>query len=176
MRNNKIFKCIMKYMPLYVAMLFVMFIQRYFASLTGLFIGEVLGSLNGDKSVLPSVVARYVNNGSFKAKIISLSIIYIVVTSLSVLASFIMRTLRVIHYQKLYISLSEAFYEHVIDIPRSEYANRSTGDIIQRNIEDCRRIPQLFRNSLYELFKIVFTIGTLLMQLYLLNKTIFSVS
>ena len=34
-------------------------------------------------------------------------------------------------------------------------------DIIQRNIEDCRRIPQLFRDSLYEIFKIIFTSGIL---------------
>lgn len=176
MRNSKILKCIMKYMPLYVVMLLVMFIQRYFASLTGLFIGEVLGLLNGEESILPNVISRFVNNDSMKDKIVSMAIIYVVVTSISIFSSFLMRTLRVIHYQKLYIGLSEAFYSHVIDIPRSEYANRSTGDIIQRNIEDCRRIPQLFRNSLYELFKIVFTIGTLLMQLFLLNKTIFAVS
>ena len=163
MKNNKIFKCIMKYMPLYVAMLLVMFIQRYFASLTGLFIGEVLGVLNGDNSTL-------------KSTIISLAIIYVVVTALSIFTSFLTKELRAIHFQKLYIGLSVTFYSHVIDIPRSEYVNRSTGDIIQRNIEDCRRIPLLFRNSLFELFKIIFTIGTLLMQLYLLNKTIFLVS
>ena len=176
MKNNKILKCIIKWMPLYLIMLFVMFIQRYLASLTGLFIGEVLGTLNGDESVLPNVIAKIVNEDSIKDKMISLALIYVVITSLSIFSSFFLRTLRAIHYQKLYISISKEFYSHVIDIPRSEYVNRSTGDIIQRNIEDCKRIPQLFRNSLYELFKIVFTIGTLLMQLYLLNKTIFVIS
>lgn len=176
MKNNKILKCIIKWMPLYLIMLFVMFIQRYLSSLTGLFIGEVLGTLNGDKSVLPRVISNFVNEDSIKDKMISLSLIYIAITSLSVFTSFVTRTLRAVHFQKLYISLSKEFYSHVIDIPRSEYVNRSTGDIIQRNIEDCKRIPLLFRNSLYELFKIVFTIGTLLMQLYLLNQIIFIIS
>ena len=94
-------------------------------------------------------------------------------TSISVLASFTTRTLRAMHFQKLYMSLSKTFYEHVVDIPKKEYANRSTGDIIQRNIEDCKRIPRLFRQSVYELCRIVFTTVTLLLQLYLLNKFIF---
>lgn len=176
MRKNKIFKCIMKWMPLYVVMLLVMFLQRYVNSLTGLFIGEVLGVFNGDKSVLPSILSRFVNMGSIKDKIISLAIVYVVVSIIGIATSFIMRYLRYLHFQCLYISLSKEFYNHVIDIPKSEYANRSTGDIIQRNIEDCKRIPALFRNSLFEIFKIIFTAGTLLMQLYLLNKTIFVVS
>ncbi len=175
-KNNKIFKCIMKWMPLYVVMLLIMFVQRYFASLTGLFIGEILGVLNDDESILPSIVNNFVDDSDVKSKIISLAIIYMAITFLSVSASFITRTLRALHYQNLYISLSKEFYCHVVDIPRSEYVNRSTGDIIQRNIEDCRRIPQLFRNSLYELFKILFTIGTLLIQLFMLNTTIFIIS
>ena len=138
MKNNKILKCIIKWMPLYVVMLLVMFIQRYANSLTGLFIGEVLGVLNSNESVLPSFLGNFVNNSSTKDKMISLAFLYVVVTTISIFTSFLMRTLRTIHYQKLYISLSTTFYEHVIDIPRSEYANRSTGDIIQRNIEDCK--------------------------------------
>lgn len=176
MKNNKIFKCIIKWMPLYMVMLLVMFIQRYANSLTGLFIGEVLGVLNNNESVLPNFLSKFVNNDNVKNKMISLALLYVVVTSISIFTSFLMRTLRMVHYQKLYISLSTTFYEHVIDIPRSEYANRSTGDIIQRNIEDCKRIPALFRNSLYELFKIIFTVGTFLMQLYLLSKIIFIIS
>jgi len=173
MKNNKILKCIMRYMPLYLVLLFVMFIQRYVNSLTGLFIGEVLGIFNSDNSVLPSFITDFVSTNTIKDKITSLAVIYVIVMTISIGSNFLLRTLRTIHFQKLTLALSEAFYEHVIDIPKSEHTNRSTGDIIQRNIEDCRRIPQVFRNSLYELFKIIFTAGTLLMQLYLLNKTIF---
>ena len=176
MKKNKIFKCIIKWMPLYLLTLFVMFIQRYINSLTGLFIGEVLGVLNGDESVLPSVLAGFVNTSTVKDKIISLAVIYVVVMILGIFMSFLMRTFRALHFQGLYISLSKEFYSHVIDIPKSEHVNRSTGDIIQRNIEDCRRIPLLFRNSLFEVFKIIFTAGTYLMQLYLLSKTVFGVS
>lgn len=176
MKKNKIFNCIMKWMPLYLVTLFVMFIQRYINSLTGLFIGEVLGVLNGDESVLPNILSRFINTNTIKDQIISLSVVYIVVMIIGILASFLMRTLRALHFQGLYKSLSKTFYSHVINIPKSEHVNRSTGDIIQRNIEDCKRIPMLFRNSLFEVFKIIFTAGTYLMQLYLLSKTVFGIS
>ena len=176
MRNNKILKCILKWMPLYLVMLLLMFVHRYISSLTGLFIGEILGVFNEDNSILPSIISRFVNSESVESKITSLAVIYVIVSAIGVFMDFASRTLRNLHFQKLYVSLSKEFYEHVLDIPKCEYSNRSTGDIIQRNIEDCKRIPGLFRSSLYELFKIFFTASTLLYQLYLLNKTIFVVS
>jgi len=42
-------------------MLLFVFIQRYINSLTGLFVGEVLGVFNGDKSVLPNFIVRFVD-------------------------------------------------------------------------------------------------------------------
>jgi hypothetical protein len=38
----------MKWLPLYLAILLILFIQRYLSSLTGLFIGEVLGIFGED--------------------------------------------------------------------------------------------------------------------------------
>ena len=163
-------------MPLYLVMLVIMFFQRYLYSLTGLFIGEVLGIFSGDKSILPSIISRFVVSDSIKSKITSISIIYIIVTALTVVGNMLTKTIKAIHYEKLYLDLSKEFYKHVLDIPKSEYANRSTGDIIQRNIEDCKRIPGLFKNSLYELFRIVFTTITMLYQLFKLSGIIFSVS
>ncbi len=176
MRKNKILKSVMKYMPLYVAMLLVMFAQRYIASLTALFIGEVLGTIAGEPTVLPSFLLTFINNTSISEKIISLTVLYIVISIINVIAVIFHRWLRIYHFEKLYMDLSKTYYEHVISISKSEYANRSTGDIIQRNIEDCKRIPALFKNALYTIFKIIFTTVTLLMQLYILNKTIFIVS
>lgn len=173
MKNNKILKCILKSLPLYLVMLLCMLLQKYMDSLTGPFIGEFLGSLNGDESILPNVISRFINNNSLKEKIISLSISYIVVATLSVGVNFLNRSLKVLHYHNLYTDLSLEFYKHVLDIPKHEYSNRSTGDIIQRNIEDCKRIPMVFRRSITEIFSIVFTTGTLLLQLYKLSKIIF---
>ena len=176
MTNNKIFKCIMKWLPLYLAILLILFIQRYLSSLTGLFIGEVLGIFGEDASVLPDFINRFVDFSSKESRVTSIAIIYVIVMALTILGNMLARTLRNIHFQKLYINLSEEFYKHVLDIPSSEYAARSTGDIIQRNIEDCKRIPGLFRNSLYELFRIVFTTTTMLYQIFRLSKGVFLVS
>lgn len=176
MKNNKITKCILKYLPLYGLALFAIFMQRYIVSLTGLFIGEVLGIFNNDQSILPKFLLKFIDNTTIETKITSIAILYLIVVLIGIIFDVLARTLRVVHFQMLYISLSETFYSHVLTIPKKEYSNRSTGDIIQRNIEDCKRIPHLFRMSLYELFKIVFTITTLLFQLYLLNKIIFVIS
>ena len=173
MKNNKIVKNIVKFLPIYVVSLLFLFFQKYISSLTGPFIGEVLGALNGDSSILPEILNKFVNNDSLESKITSLAIIYIVVSCLGVIVDFFSRGLRVIHFEELYVGLSKDFYNHVLDIPKSEYSNRSTGDIIQRNIEDCKRIPAIFRNSIYELFRIIFTTLTLLIQLYLLSKFMF---
>ena len=175
MKNKKISRCILKYMPLYLLIICLMILHRYLNSFTGLFIGEILAIFNNDESILPEFFTRYVN-GDTREKVVTVSFIYMIVITISVIANFTIRQLRSFHYLKLYVSLSTTFYEHVIDIPRKEYVNRSTGDVIQRNIEDCRRIPLVFRNSVYELFKIVFSTGTLLLQLYLLNKSIFFIS
>ena len=82
MKNNKILKCILKWMPLYLVMLLFMFIQRYINSLTGLFIGEILGIFNEDNSILPEIISRFVNNSSVEAKITSLAVIYVIVSTI----------------------------------------------------------------------------------------------
>ena len=176
MKITKITKCILKYMPLYVVTIFAILAYRYIQSLTGLFIGEILGTFNNDSSVLPVFLSKFIDKTNIKSTITSIAIIYLVVVVIGVLIDLLARTLRAAHYELLYISLSETFYKHVLNIPKKEYASRSTGDIIQRNIGDCKRIPQLFRNSLYELFRILFSITTLLIQLYFLNQTIFIIS
>ena len=176
MKNNKIFKCIMKWLPLYLALLLILFFQRYLSSLTGLFIGEVLGIFGDDATVLPEFINNMVDFTSKESRITSIAIIYVSIMALTIFGNMLARTLRNLHYEKLYINLSEEFYRHVLDIHSKEYVSRSTGDIIQRNIEDCRRIPGLFRNSLYELFRIVFTTTTTLYQIFRLSKSVFLVS
>ena len=176
MKNNKIFKCIMKWLPLYLGLLLILFFQRYLSSLTGLFIGEVLGIFGDEATVLPEFINDFVDFTNKETRVTSIAIIYIIIMALTILGNMLARTLRNLHYQYLYIDLSEEFYKHVLDIHSKEYVSRSTGDIIQRNIEDCRRIPGLFRNSLYELFRIVFTTTTTLYQIFRLSKSVFLVS
>lgn len=176
MKNNKIFICIMKWLPLYLGLLLILFFQRYLSSLTGLFIGEVLGIFGDEATVLPDFINNFVDFTTKESRVTSIAIIYVIVMALTILGNTISRTLRNLHYEKLYINLSEEFYKHVLDIHSSEYVSRSTGDIIQRNIEDCKRIPGLFRNSLYELFRIVFTTVTMLYQIFRLSKSVFLVS
>ena len=90
-------------------MLLVMFFQKYINSLTGLFIGEILGVFNGDKTILPDIINKFVSEGGLKEKITSIAVIYIVISSISVLSNFLLRTLRTIYYEKLYISISKEF-------------------------------------------------------------------
>lgn len=172
MKKNVIFKCILKYMPIYALGLFFLLLFEYINSLTGLFVGEILGLLNGDEHILPSFLISFIDQSSVNKSIISIAIIYIVISLLGTLMNFLSRTVRTIHYQKLYIGLSKEYYKHILDIPKNEYSKRSTGDILQRNTEDCKRIATVFRFSLYEVFRIIFSIVTLLTRLFILSKYI----
>ena len=176
MKNKAIIKNIIKLMPLYLVAIVSMFLCSYIDSLSGLFVGEVLGVLNGDSDILPGALIKFVDKTSVKSQITSISIIYIVVVSIRILFFFLSRYTRHLHQQLLGKNLSLAFYKHVLDLPKSEYVNRSTGDIIQRNIEDCQRVTKLFRDSIYEVFKIVSKAVTVLIQFYVLSKAIFSYS
>lgn len=176
MKNKAIIKNIIKLMPLYLVAIVSMFLCSYIDSLSGLFVGEVLGVLNGDSDILPGALIKFVDKTSVKSQITSISIIYIVVISIRILFFFLSRYTRQLHQQLLGKNLSLAFYKHVLDLPKSEYVNRSTGDIIQRNIEDCQRVTKLFRDSIYEVFKIVSKAVTVLIQFYVLSKAIFSYS
>ena len=176
MKNKAIIKNIIKLMPLYLVAIVSMFLCSYIDSLSGLFVGEVLGVLNGDSDILPGALIKFVDKTSVKSQITSISIIYIVVISIRILFFFLSRYTRQLHQQLLGKNLSLAFYKHVLDLPKSEYVNRSTGDIIQRNIEDCQRLTKLFRDSIYEVFKIVSKAVTVLIQFYVLSKAIFSYS
>lgn len=173
MKNRIILKNIMKLMPLYLVAIVSMFICSYIDSLSGLFVGEVLGILNGDSHILPLALINFIDTTSIKTQITSVSIIYIVVITIRISLFFLTGYTRQLHQMLLGKNLSLAFYKHVLDLPKSEYANRSTGDIIQRNIEDCKRITRLFRESIYEVFKIVSKSVTVLLQFYVLNKIIF---
>lgn len=173
MKNKIVLKNIMKLMPLYLVAIVSMFICSYIDSLSGLFVGEVLGILNGDSDILPLALMNFVDKTSIKSQITSVSIIYIVIVSIRIAFFFLSRYTRQLHQLLLGKNLSLAFYNHVLDLPKKEYANRSTGDIIQRNITDCKRITRLFRESIYEVFKIVSKAVTVLLQFYVLSKMIF---
>ncbi len=174
--NNKVLKCILKYLPLYVLSLLFLFLNRYISSLTGIFVGQVLAIFTNEEHLLPGFLEQFVNNTSMKSAITSTVLIFIIISSINVILSFAYRMIKTIHCQLLLNKVSEEFYMHTLDIPKSEYAKRSTGDIIQRNNGDCRRIAAIFRNSIFELFDIVFSITTILYQIYRLNKTMFFIS
>jgi len=174
--NNKIFKSIIKYFPLYVLSLVCLFVYKYISSLSGLFIGEALALFTKDSHLMPDFLLNFMDFSSLKNSVISLAIIYILVSTIGILLDMSSRSFRVVYCNKTLTELTKKYYKHILDIPKSEYSKRSTGDIMQRSISDCERITQLFRSSLFEIFKIVFTTGTLLLQIYLLDKFIFGFS
>lgn len=176
MKNKEIFKSIFKYMPIYLLALAFLLILQYINSLTALFIGEILGIFEGSEHILPSFLVSFINESTLKSEIISVSIIYIIVSLIATIANFCSRQFRMLYSQFLTMDLGKKYYKHVLDLPKSEYSKRSTGDIIQRNTEDCKRIGDLFNWSLFEIFRIIFTISTLLIQIYALSKSIFITS
>ena len=103
MKNNKSFKCIIKYFWIYVISIFSLYLLQYINSLTGLFIGEGLAILNGDEHILPSFLLKFMNLESKKSALISLSTTYIIISSLGILTNIITRMARVVYCEKTYI-------------------------------------------------------------------------
>ena len=176
MNKNIILKSILKYMPIYILALFSLLLLQYSNSLTALFVGEILGIFEGSEHVLPSFLIKFINDNSPKSMILSVSIIYAAVSVIGTIANFLSRYFRTLHFQYLTMDLGKKYYSHVLDLPKSEYSKRSTGDIIQRNTEDCRRIANLFNSTLFEIARIIFTIITLSIQIFVLSKSIFITS
>lgn len=175
-KNNIVLKTILKYLPLYLMTLVLLYILQYAESLSGLFVGEILGTFNGDSSLLPSYLQKFIDYSSIKSTVISLALEYIIISSIALVVNVVSRTMRAYHFELLNLSLSREYYKHILDIPRSEYVKRSTGDIMQRNTEDCKRVARIFRRSLYEVFKMLFVIITLTIRIFNISKTIFVIS
>ena len=108
MKNNEILKSIFKYMPIYLVALIFLLILQYTNSLTALFVGEVLGIFEGSDHVLPDFLVNFLDTSSTKEMILSVAIIYIIISSIGIISNFLSRYIRILYVQFLTIDLGKS--------------------------------------------------------------------
>ena len=173
MKKNVAFKHISKYFPLYLLAVILTFFSEYIISLVAIFIGEILAIFNGESNVLPSFFASLVNRESKYSAISSLCLIFIVTTLIGIVIRLVRSLIKAYATNKMMGSVTTAFFAHVIDLPKSYLTSHSTGDIIQRNLQDTKKYIKFYGDGLWHLLTVIFSVITVLMQLWRLNTISF---
>ena len=176
MKKNHAFKHIAKYLPLYIFALIFSFFSEYVVTLVSLFIGEILALFNGESSVLPSYLSSFINRESTYDAIVSLCILFIVTTVIGIAFKLIRSFAKSYASNKMMASITLGFFSHVIDLPKSYLTSHSTGDIIQRNIQDTKKYIRFYNDGLWHLLGALFAIATLLIQIARLNVLSFLIA
>ena len=145
-KKHNAYKIALKFMPLYIASLVFLFVSQYFSSLVSLFIGQTLSIFAGEESVLPNFFAKFIDTSSKYTQLKSMTILFIVVGIVVTITKFLRTVFRSLFSITLESDVSSKFFSHSIRLPKKYLANHPTGDIIQRNIEDCKRIPMVYGN------------------------------
>ena len=172
MKNN-VFKFTIKYLPLYLIAIVCLFAIQYISSLTTVFVGEVLAIFNDEEHILPSFFIKYLNQGSKYDMLISVCVMYIVIAVCGILFRLIQGFTRVGSTRLAETNLSVGFFSHVLHLPKSYLTTHSTGDIIQRNIQDVSKFTSMFSDGLFHFIQVIFAITTVFMQMFSLSKVNF---
>lgn len=169
MKNNVI-KHTIKYLPLFLVSMTCLFIVQYISSLTTVFVGEILAIFNNEDHILPSYFIPFINNDSTYDMLISVCVMYIIVASLGLLFRLIQGFSRVASIRGAETSLCIGFFAHILHLPKSYLTTHSTGDIIQRNIQDVRKFTSMFDNGIFYFVNVISAIITIFIQMFSLSK------
>jgi len=170
MKKNIAFKHIIRYFPLYLFAIVLTFFSEYIDTLIALFIGEILAIFNNESNVLPPFFASLVNRDSSYSAIISLCIVFITTTIIGILIKLIRSISKAYATNKMMASVTNAFFSHVIDLPKSYLTSHSTGDIIQRNLQDTKKYIKFYGDGMWHLIAVIFGVITVLIQIWRLDK------
>lgn len=175
-KKNFIFKHIVKFLPFYLIALVFSFFAEYINSIISLFIGEALALFNNETSVLPEYLTGFINRESTKTAIVSICVVFISVALVGLIMKLLRSFIKAYATNMMTSKVVVAFFSHVIDLPKSYLTSHSTGDIIQRNIQDTKKYIRFYNDSVWHLLSALFAVFTLLMQIFRLNKINFAIS
>lgn len=175
-KKDHIFKYIVKYLPFYIIALIFSFCAEYIDSVISLFIGEALALFNNENSVLPEYLTGFINRNTTKEAIISICVIFLSIASIGLVMKLLRSFIKAFATNMMTSKVVSGFFNHVIDLPKSYLASHSTGDIIQRNIQDTKKYIRFYNDSIWHLLSSIFAIIALLTQIFRLNITNFVIS
>ena len=175
-KKNYIFRHIAKFIPFYLIALVFSFLAEYIESIISLFIGEALALFNNDGSVLPEYLSVLINRETTKSAVISICVIFLSISLIGLVMKLLRSFVKSFATNMMTSKVVVGFFSHVIDLPKSYLASHSTGDIIQRNIQDTKKYIRFYNDSIWHLLSSIFAVFALLLQIFRLDVTNFIIS
>lgn len=179
-RKNKrknVYYVALKYLPLQIISIVLLIASQYLNSLISLFLGQALGIFAGETEIfLPGFLAGFIDTTSTLTKLKTLSIVFVLVGVAMVVARFVRTMFRKLYNLSVESETSAMFFNHAIRLPKSYLTSHSTGDIIQRNIQDSKKFATCVGEAVFDVFYSITTLGVTLFNIFYLSKINFYVS
>lgn len=172
-KKNILWKITFKYFPIYFISIVFLIFHRYIDSYISLFIGQTIAILSNGENVLPDFLLKFINFSSTHKAIVSLSMTLLVMSLILIVGRFISNLTRRIYTKKLLVEVSVSFYEHSIKLPASYLSSISTGNLIQRCIDDTNNYARFYDRFFFNIFDSLTMTFIYLVQIFLLSKVLF---
>lgn len=176
-KTQNAYKIALKYSPFYLVSIIFLIISQYLNSLISLFIGQALGIFAGeDEVILPGFLKYFYNSTSLETKITSLCLILLGVGLVMCIFRFIRSILRKHFNFIVETQVSSSFFSHAIKLPKKFISSHSTGDIIQRNIQDSKRFQSFVGDSSFNIIYTLVNLGVCFFNIFYLSAFNFSIT
>lgn len=176
-KKPNVYKRIFKFMPYYVISIIFLIFSQYLDSLVSLFIGQSLSIFAGETNIiLPKFLAKFFDTTTKYTQLKSLAVIFIC-TGLVMIIFRLLRTIfRRIFSLSVDSDVSSTFFNHALKLPKKYLTSHSTGDIIQRNIQDTKKFTNFVSDATFNLIYSVCSIAVVLFNMFYLSKLNFVIS
>lgn len=166
-----------KYLPLYLAGILFLILSQYLSSLISIFIGQAMSIFAGESEIiLPFFLKNFLDTSSSYASIKSLCIIFIGTGLVMIVFRYLRTVFRRLYYFKVETNVSFEFFSHAIRMPKKFISKHSTGDIIQRNIQDSHKYSKFIGECFFRLFYSLIAVAVILINIFSLSITNFLIS
>lgn len=176
-KSKNVYRMVLKFLPLQIISIVLLTISQYLNSLISLFLGQALGIFAGETDIfLPKFLAGFIDTTSTYSKLKTLSIVFVLVGVVMIIVRFIRTMFRKTFSLTVESKVSAEFFNHAIRLPKSYLSKHSTGDIIQRNIQDSKKFARFVGENSFDVIYSVVTLGVVLFNLFYLSKLNFFIS
>ncbi len=176
-KSQNAYKTALKYSPFYLVGIIFLIISQYLNSLISLFIGQALGIFAGEEEIiLPAFLKHFINPTSVQTKIYSLCLIFICVGIIMCIFRFARSMMRKHFNFMVETEVSSNFFGHAIRLPKKFITSHSTGDIIQRNIQDSKRFKSFVGDASFNIIYTMVNLGVSFFNIFYLSRFNFSIT
>lgn len=176
-RKDNVHFVALKYLPFEILGFIFLVVSQYLSSLLGIFIGQAMSIFTGETNIiLPWFLKNFYDSSSTLSALKSLCAIFMSVCIVMVTLRYIRTIFRKAYHLGVETTVSKNFFGHAISMPKSFISKNSTGDIIQRNIQDSKKYANFVGENLYKLLYSVISVLIVLFNIFSLSTVNFAIS